>query len=121
MPLPTEPWHESLTQMEATLVNALRTLDRAEERWERAVAPSAGEGETPVALDRIETRVQDWEARLQAAELLTASVEAELTEKAEAVSRWQTLFARWEELLKRRETTSRPTGLQGELGVPPHE
>jgi hypothetical protein len=106
MSLPIEQWQESLVQMEAALTNASRSLDRAEERWERAVAPSAGEGETPLAFDRLDSRLEEWEARLRAAESLTSSVETELADRAAAVARWRGLFAQWEELLKRRESTS---------------
>jgi hypothetical protein len=103
MSLPAERWQESLSEMEAALANAIRSLDRAEERWERAFAPSAGEGEAPAALGRLDSRVQEWEGRLQEAERLTAAAEAELAEKAVAVSGWLALFAKWEELLKQRD------------------
>ena len=68
-----------------------------------AVAPSAGEGEPPVALDRLDARLLEWEARLRAAEELTATVETELTERAAAVEKWRALFAHWEDLLKQGE------------------
>lgn len=101
MPLPLDQWQESLTQMETALAAASKSLDRAEERWEMAVAPSAGEGEPPAALDRLDGRLQEWEAKLQAAEALTAEVTQELVERAASVERWRGLFARWEELVKR--------------------
>lgn len=100
-PLPIAQWQASLDRMEASLASATRALDRAEERWERAVAPSAGEGEPPLALDRLDLRLQEWDARLRAADELTATVEQELAERAATVERWRELFARWEELLKR--------------------
>ena len=106
MSLPIEQWQESLAQMEAALTNTVRSLDRAEERWERAIAPSAGEGEAPLVFDRLDTRLDEWEARLRAAESLTATVETELADRAAAVARWRELFAQWEELLKRGENTS---------------
>lgn len=109
MSLSIEQWKDSLDQMEAALTSAVRSLDRAEERWERAVAPSAGEGEAPVALDRLDTRLDEWDARLRAAEAMTAAVESELAARAAAVSRWRALFAQWEELLERRVNTSLPT------------
>ena len=49
--------------------------DRAEERWERAGAPSAGEGELPPALDRLDVRLREWDAQLRAAEEVTSPVE----------------------------------------------
>lgn len=98
-PLPLAQWNDALDRMDAALGNAARALDRREERWERAVAPSAGDGEVP-ALDRIEVRLKDWEARLSAADELTASVERELADRAAAVGRWRAVFAEWEELLK---------------------
>ena len=101
MSLPIEQWQESLDQMEAALTNATRALDRTEERWERAVAPSAGEGEMPLALDRLDARLGEWEARLKAAETLTTALESELAKRALGVSEWRGLFAQWEELLKR--------------------
>ncbi|MBP3956443.1 hypothetical protein J8F10_14270 [Gemmata sp. G18] len=100
-PLPIVPWNDALDRMEASLLSATRALDRREERWERAVAPSAGEGELPPALNRIDGRLEDWHARLRAADELTASVERELAERASAVARWRVLFAEWERLLKR--------------------
>lgn len=106
MSLPIEQWQESLSQMETALTNATRALDRSEERWERAAAPSAGEGEAPLALDRLGARLGEWEARLKAAETLTITVESELAERAAAVSQWRALFAQWEKLLERRENTS---------------
>ena len=99
-PLPIAQWQAALDRMEASLATAARTLDRAEERWELAAAPSAGEGEAPPAFDRIDTRLQDWDARLRVADELTASVEAELTERASAVIRWRAHFAAWEQLLR---------------------
>jgi hypothetical protein len=87
--------------MEAALASATRGLDRAEDRWERAVAPSAGEGEPPGALARIDARLRDWEERVRAAAELTGTAENELTERTAAVERWRALFARWEELLQR--------------------
>ena len=107
--LPIAQWQAALDRMEAALAGATRGLDRAEERWEMAVAPSAGEGEPPAALARLDTRLQEWEARLEAADGLTVSVEKELAERAGAVERWRALFARWEELLERTESTSPPS------------
>ena len=101
--LPIAQWQAALETMETALAAATRGLDRAEERLEMAVAPSAGEGEPPVALDRLDARLLEWEARVRAAEGLTAAVEAELAERAAAVERWRALFARWEELLQKRE------------------
>jgi hypothetical protein len=106
MPLPTEQWQESLDRMESALAAAAKALDRAEERWEMAVAPSAGEGEPPAALDRLDARLGEWEAKLQAAEALTAGVEKELAGRAAGVERWRETFARWEEVLKRGGSTS---------------
>ena len=104
--LPIAQWQAALDRMESSLTAATRALDRAEERWEMAVAPSAGEGEPPPALDRLDSRLSEWEARLKAAEELTAAVEAELADRAGAVARWRALFARWEELIKRPGATS---------------
>ena len=99
--LPIAQWYDALEQMDGALSGAARALDRAEERWEMAVAPSAGEGEPPPALDRLDARLAEWEARLRAAEGLTGTVETELADRAAAVERWRALFARWEELLQR--------------------
>ncbi|VTR95470.1 unnamed protein product [Gemmata massiliana] len=100
-PLPIAHWNDALDRMESSLLSAARALDRHEERWERAVAPSAGEGEPPLALNRIDGRLEDWQSRLRAADELTTSVERELAERTVAVERWRTLFAKWEGLLKR--------------------
>ena len=107
-PLPIAQWQAALDRMESSLAAATKALDRAEERWEMAVAPSAGEGEPPAQLGRLDSRLQEWEARLVAAEGLTASVEKELAERAAAVEGWRAVFARWEELVKRKESTSPP-------------
>ena len=104
--LPIAQWQTALDRMESSLAAAARTLDRAEERWEMAIAPSAGEGEPPPALDKLDSRLLEWESRLKASEELTASVETELADRAGAVERWRAQFARWEELIKRRETNS---------------
>jgi hypothetical protein len=99
--LPIAQWQAALDQMDSALAQATRALDRAEERWERAGAPSAGEGELPPALDRLEARLREWDARLHAAGCLTDSVQQELAERVAAVERWCVLFARWRELLQR--------------------
>jgi hypothetical protein len=104
--LPIAQWQTTLDRMETSLASATKSLDRAEERWEMAVAPSAGEGEPPLALDRLDLRLQEWESRLRAAEELTTSGEKELAERSAAVERWRALFAKWEELLKQQENTS---------------
>ncbi len=104
--LPIAQWQDALDRMETALATATRALDRREERCERAVAPSAGEGEPPAALHRLDARLDEWESRLRAADELTASVERELAERASAVAHWRALFAEWEELLKRTEATS---------------
>lgn len=98
--LPIAEWHAALDRMDAALASAAVALDRRDDRLERAVAPSAGEGELP-ALQRIEARLADWETRLRAAEQLTASVEREIADRATAVSRWRLLFGEWEQLLQR--------------------
>lgn len=98
--LPIAQWQATLDRMESALAVAVKGLNRAEERWEMAVAPSAGEGETPPALDRLDARLADWDARLISAEEITTTVEKELTDRAAAVARWRALFAQWEELLK---------------------
>jgi hypothetical protein len=101
-----EQWQESLDRMDAALGAATKALERAEERWEMAAAPSAGEGEPPAARDRLDARLRGWEEKLRAAESLAAEVETELAERAAGVERWRGLFARWEEVLKRGGSTS---------------
>lgn len=98
--LPLAQWQTALDRMEVALAGATRTLDRAEERLELALAPSAGEGEPPAQLARLDARLQEWEARVQAADGLSKSVERELDDRAAAVERWRALFAKWEELLQ---------------------
>jgi hypothetical protein len=114
--LPVGQWRGALDQMDSALQVAVRTLDRAEERWDRALAPSAGEGEVPPALDRLDARLRAWEARLRAAEQLTGSVSTELTDRAAAVERWHALFAQWLKVLQQaREGLGKPPQ------VPPDE
>lgn len=98
--LPIADWHAALDRMDAALASATVALDRRDDRLERAVAPSAGEGELP-ALQRIDSRLADWETRLRAAEELTAAVEREIADRAAAVSKWRLLFSEWERLLQR--------------------
>lgn len=105
-PLPIPQWLTALDTMDSALATATRSLDRAAERLELATAPSAGEGEPPVALDRIDARLRDWNERLKGADELTATVEKELTERAAAVERWHALFAQWEELLQKKQHVS---------------
>jgi hypothetical protein len=104
--LPLEQWQTALDRMDSALAGALRALDRAEERWEMAVAPSAGEGEPPTALDRLDSRLREWESRLREAEELTRAAEKELAERAVAAERWRAAFARWAELLQQGVSTS---------------
>ena len=98
--LPIADWQTALERMEAELAAATRALGRAEERWEMAVAPSAGEGEPPAALDRLDARLREWENRLHAADELSSAVESELAARAAAMDDWRARFARWQELLE---------------------
>lgn len=100
-PLAPNQWQTALDQMDSALQTASRALDRAEDRWERAFAPSAGEGEPPPALARLDARLEEWEAHLEAARAAAAAAEREFAERAETVDRWRALFARWEQLLQR--------------------
>jgi hypothetical protein len=107
-PPPTADWQASLDRIEESLRAATRGLDRAEERWEIALAPSAGEGEPPVPLARLDTRLTDWEEKLRAAEELTLALERELAERARTLEEWRARFAKWAELIKRREAAPSP-------------
>lgn len=104
-PTPAD-WQTTLDRMDEVLRTSTRALDRTEERWEIALAPSAGEGELPVALARNDERLREWEARLRAAEELAAAVEAEAADRAAAVEAWRAAFARWGELIERRGQSS---------------
>lgn len=99
--LPIAQWQTALDRMDAALVAATKTLNRAEERWEMAFAPSAGDGEPPAQLVRLDVRLDEWTARVAAAEALTAAAEAELAERAAAVSQWREAFTRWESSVQR--------------------
>lgn len=105
-PLPIDQWQAALDRMESSLLGATKALNRAEERLEMAIAPSAGEGEPPAALARLDARLREWDARLRAAAELTAAAETELADRAASVERWRALFVKWEELLERGENTS---------------
>jgi hypothetical protein len=100
-PLPSDQWQTALEHMDAALQTAARALDRAEDRWERALAPSAGEGEPPPALARLDARLGGWEERLEAARAAAAAAEREFAERSETVDLWRALFARWQQLLQR--------------------
>ncbi|MFM8274078.1 MAG: hypothetical protein ACKODX_17355 [Gemmata sp.] len=105
-PLPIAQWQEALDRMDAALAGTVRALDRSEERCDRAVAPSAGEGEPPPALDRLDARLGEWADRLRTADELASAVEGELADRSAAVERWRALFAGWEELVQQRPGTS---------------
>lgn len=100
-PLPLAEWATALDRMDAALASATQAIERRDDRLERAVAPSAGEGELP-GLDRLDARLAEWVARLHAAEELTASVERELADRASAVGGWRALFVEWEGLLEQK-------------------
>lgn len=104
-PLPLAEWTAALDRMDAALAAAGQAVERRDERLERAVAPSAGDGEFP-ALARLDARLAEWEARLRAADELAASVERELAGRAAAVADWRALFAAWADLLQRGQVTS---------------
>jgi uncharacterized coiled-coil protein SlyX len=99
--LPLDQWQAALDRIDASLSAATKALDRAEERFEMTFAPSAGEGEPPARLSRLDARLAEWEARVAAAEELVAAGEQELVGRLVAVERWRALFARWEELVQR--------------------
>ena len=101
--LPIAQWQAALDQMETSLDVSLRTLDRGEERWELAVAPSAGEGEWPPALARLDIRLHEWEQRIRSADGLAHTVECELTSGTAAVEQWRARFANWDALIQQRE------------------
>ena len=50
---------------------------------------------------QLEGRLQEWDARLNAAAELTTSTERQFTDREAAVSRWEGLFTRWRELIQR--------------------
>lgn len=99
--LPIAQWQAALDRMDAALAAATKMLNRSEERWEMAFAPSAGDGEPPAQLARLDARLTEWQTRVTAAEALTAAVEAELAERAAAVGRWRESFAQWEASVQR--------------------
>jgi|SRR5262245_52168799 len=104
--LPITDWHAALDRMELALASATKALARAEERWEMAIAPSAGDGEPPAVLNRLDARLSEWEVHLHAAKELVESAERELAERTAAVEQWRSRFARWTELVQQQENTS---------------
>lgn len=96
-----DQWQAALDRMEASLSAATKALGRAEERFEMTFAPSAGEGEPPAQLTRLDSRLAEWEGRVKAAEELVLACEQELVARLVAVERWRALFAGWEELVQR--------------------
>jgi len=104
--LPLADWQSSLDDMETALTATLSALDRYQAGWQQLLIETAKDRDRlpqPGALDGIEARLQDWDARLAAAEDLAASVERQLTERESAVMGWQQAYTDWRELLQRRE------------------
>jgi hypothetical protein len=102
--LPTAEWHATLDQMDAALAETLAALDRYQERWDSVLkesAPPETGAVNPEALDRIEGRLRDWDARLHAAEELAASVGRELNDRETVVGRWQQTFTGWRDGIER--------------------
>jgi hypothetical protein len=95
-PLPIADWQAALAEMDAALGATLAALDRYEAGWTALLAgevPPVESAAHRVLLDRLEGRAGEWDARLQAAEELAASVERQLNDREAAVGRWREMVA----------------------------
>ena len=103
-PLPTAAWQAALTEMEAALADTLAALDRYQEGW-GAVLAGSETGREPVDLSG---QLSEWDARLNAAAELAASVERQLNDREAALGRWQEAFAGWRDGLEQQRVTGDP-------------
>lgn len=103
MPLPIADWTASLAEMETALAATLAALDNYQTTHAAVLAgglPTNGR-EPAALLGQMEGRLREWDARLNAAAELAASVERQLTDRAGAVGRWQETFTGWREVIQR--------------------
>jgi predicted nucleic acid-binding Zn-ribbon protein len=105
-PLPIREWHETLERMEANLTAAEKALNRSEERYELAWAPSAGDGELPIAWERLASRWEAWNQRLEQAEQRVHEAESELQAATNSLESWRKRFADWQQLLQQQQSGS---------------
>lgn len=105
-PLPIPEWQEALERMETSLKAAEKALHRSEERYELAWAPSAGDGELPIAWERLENRWAAWNQRLEQAERRVQDAESELHAATNSLESWRKRFADWQQLLQQQQSGS---------------
>ncbi|MCS6864329.1 MAG: hypothetical protein RMJ56_03245 [Gemmataceae bacterium] len=103
---PRPEWHEALQQMETALQTVEKSLNRWEERYELALAPSAGEGELPAAGVLRENLWDAWISRLADTERIVHEAEGPWNEATNALKSWRKRFADWQQLLQQQQTDS---------------
>ncbi len=104
--LPLPEWQEALERMETSLKAAEKALCRSEERYELGWAPSAGDGEFPIAWERLESRWAAWNQRLEQAEQTVHEAERELHAATNSLESWRKRFADWQQLLQQQQSES---------------
>jgi hypothetical protein len=104
--LPTSEWTAALDRMTFTLNQTIADLDRYQVEWATFSEAPAVLAPPDLLLKRMEQRLSEWDARLNAAAELAKSVEMHLEDREAAVERWHEVFVRWNELIQRKVDTS---------------
>ena len=100
--LPTLEWTAALDRMSEAIKRSLADLDRYRAAWSALDAEYTPETPPERLLEWLERRLGHWDAKLNAATELAASVEAQLGERELAHGRWHELFLRWRELIQQK-------------------
>jgi hypothetical protein len=82
-------WQTSLDEMQIALRATLAALDRYQAGWDSILAAQASASIPAPDTDGLELQMREWDARLQAATDLAASVESELHDRELTVGRWR--------------------------------
>jgi hypothetical protein len=89
MALPITDWQNSLDEMQTALSATLAALDRYQAGWDSVLTAHASASIPAATTDDLEFQLREWDARLQAATDLAASVESELHDRELTVGRWR--------------------------------
>jgi hypothetical protein len=100
--LPALEWSAALDRMTEAIETSLADLDRYRANWSALEAEYAPETPPERLFEWLARRLDQWDAKLNAATELAASVEAQLGERELAHSRWHEHFLRWRELIQQR-------------------
>lgn len=100
MPLPVADWLTALDGMEVGLAAAAEALDR----HERTIVDWPAEPAMHDAgnLARLESRLDEWDARLAAAAGLVGTIKADLDAREGQLAAWHDRLAAWRVLIEQR-------------------